>query len=258
MGGKRSHRLQQTRRFPCPYCGKRFADVLRHLNHRESKCTSWFTLPPLPTRSVSPLPLESMDVMDSTLPPPPAICSEANHTNPQPFRMEFPTAGRIYGQTKSFVDRFHDDKYTSYRVQNPYYPFADQEEWELGSFLLGSGMSMRKVDEFLRLKLVCCFWKSLYFVHSFLLRLRMPGLHLILPTDSEVELRCCQVCQTGSLGRSPSLDMLRRSQCSFSTAMPSTVSSTYSGILLSQTKSTFALSDSIVALNKRSAHTRNG
>jgi hypothetical protein len=60
-------------------------------------------------------------------------------------------------QDHSF-DRFNDDKYAPYRTQNPYYPFADQEEWELGSFLLGSGMSMQKVDEFLRLKLVLYFF----------------------------------------------------------------------------------------------------
>jgi hypothetical protein len=60
----------------------------------------------------------------------------------------------IYGRAKSFMDRFNDDKHALRRVQNPYYPFADQEEWELGSFLLRSGMSMQKMDEFLRLKLV--------------------------------------------------------------------------------------------------------
>jgi len=160
MGGKRFHRLR-ARQFPCPYCGKRFADVLRHLNHRESKCTTWFTLPPPPTRSTFPPPPEFMDDMDDRLPFTPTADSElpgcTTPNRPQPFRTEFPTAGKIYGCTKSFIDRFHDDKYTSYRTQNPYYPFADREEWELGSFLLGSGMSMRKVDEFLRLKLVFFF-----------------------------------------------------------------------------------------------------
>ena len=106
--------------------------------------------------------------MDDRLPSPPATdsepsgCTNLNHPHPQPFRTEFPTAGKIYGCTKSFIDRFHDDKYASYRAQNPYYPFADQEEWELGSFLLSSGMSMQKVDEFLRLKLVFYFQVPFY------------------------------------------------------------------------------------------------
>jgi len=176
MGGKRFRGLQQqARRFPCPYCRKRFANVLRHLNHHESKCTAWFTLPPPPAHSMSPPP-EFMDDTDDRLPSPPTTDFELpgyitlNQPHPQPFRTEFPTAGKSYGRTKSFIDRFHDDKYASYRVQNPYYPFADQEEWELGSFLLGSGMSMQKVDEFLTLKLV---------FHS-----RRP---LFLPTDSRLD-----------------------------------------------------------------------
>lgn len=154
---------QQAHQLPCPYCGKRFSDVLRHLNHRESKCSSWFGLPPT-TRSTSPHPSRFTDEMPP-LPPPDdpndfdlaglviPTCSP-----PHPFRTDFPTAAKVYGRTRSFLDRFNSDKYASYRTQNAYYPFADQEEWELGSFLLGSGMSMNKVDEFLKLKLVCKFY----------------------------------------------------------------------------------------------------
>ena len=76
------------------------------------------------------------------------------HGPPQRFQTIFPGASMVYGRAKSFLDRFNDDKHASHRVQNLYYPFADQEEWELGSFLLRSGMSMQKMDEFLRLKLV--------------------------------------------------------------------------------------------------------
>ena len=68
--------------------------------------------------------------------------------------MNYPNASHVHGRAKSFMDRFNDDKHASYRVQNPYYPFANQEEWELAPFLLHSGMSMQKQDEFLRLKLV--------------------------------------------------------------------------------------------------------
>jgi hypothetical protein len=81
---------------------------------------------------------------------------------PQRPHVKFPTAGKIYGHTTTFIDRLNDDKYASHCVQNPYYPFADQEEWELGSFLLCSGMSMQKVDEFLRLKLVLQFFHIIY------------------------------------------------------------------------------------------------
>jgi len=100
------------------------------------------------------------------IPPSPSIAdfeptgnSIPNHLHP--FRTEFPTAGKIYGRTRSFIDRFNDNKYASYRAQNPYYPFADEEEWGLGSFLLRSGMSMQKVDEFLKLKMVLRFFSIL-------------------------------------------------------------------------------------------------
>lgn len=95
--------------------------------------------------------------MDDTAMSPSLVDSEPGSNTapvPQPLCIKFPTASKIYGRAKSFTDHLNDDKYASYRVQNPYYPFADQEEWELGSFILRSGMSMQKVDEFLRLKLV--------------------------------------------------------------------------------------------------------
>jgi len=164
MRGKRTGRLQQQpRKFPCPHCGKRFRDVLRHLNHRESKCGSWFTLPPPPANFASPPP-EAMDDMDNMPPSPPSTNPEPpqpttpDYSHLQPFCTEFPAAGKIHGLAESFVDRLQNDKYASFRVQNPYYPFADKDEWELGSFLLSSGMSMQKVDEFLKLKLVLIYF----------------------------------------------------------------------------------------------------
>ena len=85
------------------------------------------------------------------LDPPPLVSSQVD---PQQWSTVFPAASKTYGRGKTFVDCFNDNKFVLYRVQNPYYPFADQEEWELGSFFLHSGFSMQKVDEFLRLKLV--------------------------------------------------------------------------------------------------------
>ena len=113
-------------------------------------------LPP-PLCSVSPLPPDPIDDLepiidmdDAPLSPPPV----GSEVDPQLHCMGFPAASKTYGRGKSFVDCLNNDKFTPYQVQNPHYPFADQEEWELGLFLLCSGMSMQKVDEFLRLKLV--------------------------------------------------------------------------------------------------------
>ena len=104
--------------------------------------------------------------MDDQPPSPPAGDTEPTpdpiHGHPHQFQTKFPNASKVYGPAKSFIDRFNDDKHASHRVQNPYYPFADQEGWELGSFLLDSGMSMQKMDEFLRLKLVRIFMSPLH------------------------------------------------------------------------------------------------
>ena len=146
---------QETHLSPCPRCGKCFADILRHLNHRDSKCGDWFFLLPDSGLPFSPHP--GFDAMDDRPPSPlasdPELTPDSIHGHPR-FQTIFPGASAVYGRGKSFMDRFNDDKHASYRVQNPYYPFADQEEWELGSFLLRSGMSMQKTDEFLRLRLV--------------------------------------------------------------------------------------------------------
>ena len=59
-----------------------------------------------------------------------------------------------YGQAPTFLDRFNEDQYAPFRAENAYYPFLSEAEWELASFLLSSNLSMRKVDELLKLKLV--------------------------------------------------------------------------------------------------------
>ena len=206
MRGKTVHGHQRTRLFACPYCGKQFEDVLRHLNHRESNCSSWFTaLPPGPARSVSPLPPEPMDTANDISPPPSLVNPEPTGNvalGPQLLRVDFPHAGKIYGRTKSFIDRLNDNQYASHRVQNPYYPFADQEEWELGSFLLCSGMSMQKVDEFLRLKLVLEFLYIFYPVYRHPPRSRVLALRSILRRTYGAVSRSCQVYRSGSSSRS--------------------------------------------------------
>ena len=169
-GGKKRKRDldQQAGQVPCPFCGSHFKDVLRHLNHRNSKCTSWFALPSDLTRSPSPQQPELVEPIGDTPPPPagdPEPTPNSTSTSPQSLRKDFPGASKIYGREKSFIERFNEDKYASRRVQNPYYPFADREEWELGSFLLRSGLSMAKVDEFLKLRVVCDIRVSIYIVY---------------------------------------------------------------------------------------------
>ena len=63
------------------------------------------------------------------------------------------------------MDRFHNDQCSEFWSSNVYYPFAGKDKWELTSFLLSSGLSMSKINEFLHLEMVTPFKK--YFVHSY-------------------------------------------------------------------------------------------
>ena len=58
------------------------------------------------------------------------------------------------------MDRFNNDQHSGSRTKNIYYPFAEKDEWELGSFLHSSGLLMRKIDDFLKLKMVVSFFFS--------------------------------------------------------------------------------------------------
>lgn len=150
---------QQGQRPHCPLCGNRFLDVLHHLNHQRSKCGGWYNT----TTSGHSLPLQhhghatAKDTVDSPTPdhfpnvqqaPPPPP------NQPHLHRVEFSGAAKIYSQAATFMDWFHDDQYSRFRASNIYYPFSGKDEWELASFILSSGLSMDKINEFLRLKMV--------------------------------------------------------------------------------------------------------
>lgn len=71
------------------------------------------------------------------------------------FREEFTGAAKIWGMGSTFTDRFDADVHSAERKENAFYPFASRHDWELACFLLSSGMSMARIDEFLSLELVC-------------------------------------------------------------------------------------------------------
>ena len=52
------------------------------------------------------------------------------------------------------MDQFDTDTFNAQRKVNLYYPFASRQDWELGSWLLRSGLSLVAIDKFLSLELV--------------------------------------------------------------------------------------------------------
>ena len=148
----RIKRAQPRQRSRCPICFHFFSDVLRHLNHRQSQCSTWFEA----TRSSDYAPFHHSQESGDT-PPSPQFLHDDRSPSPSPpasSRVNFPGAGMTYGQGQTFLDRFNEDQYAACRVENMYYPFSNEDEWEFASFLLSSNLSMQKIDEFLKLKLV--------------------------------------------------------------------------------------------------------
>jgi hypothetical protein len=66
----------------------------------------------------------------------------------------FPGAARVYYTGSTFMDNFKADQFNEHRINNPYYPFASREEWGLALWLLRVGLSMKAIDDFLKLPMV--------------------------------------------------------------------------------------------------------
>ena len=81
----------------------------------------------------------------------------------------FSGASEIFGQGETYMDLFDADEYAESRTNIPYYPFASQPEWEMASYLLKSGLSMAKTDEFLKLQLVSLIVSLKYITYLWIL-----------------------------------------------------------------------------------------
>lgn len=180
---------------PCPLCAKVFktkSAVQNHMNQKNSHCRYYyenvmhFSHRPLVSPFTQPADsdrlasmsnherdsaAEEMDVemadvgaAFASIPEDQENSDVKEATNPNqqdtqsPFFIEYyPRAAKIQGQAKTFMDIFDEDEHASKRANNLYYPFASAKEWEVASFLLKSGLSMAKIDEFLKLELVSHF-----------------------------------------------------------------------------------------------------
>ncbi|KAG6908908.1 hypothetical protein DXG01_002789 [Tephrocybe rancida] len=84
-------------------------------------------------------------------------CSPGTQAPTPPYYKEMhpsqdPSLSQIHGTGRTMMDDFKADKYSNRRVKMPFYPFVTQSEWKLASFLLRCGLSMAKIDEFLKLE----------------------------------------------------------------------------------------------------------
>ncbi|KAG9315561.1 hypothetical protein JVU11DRAFT_3189 [Chiua virens] len=65
-----------------------------------------------------------------------------------------PGTASVFPGEKIFIQAFFADKYGPFHCNNLFYPFASQENWQVGSWLLHSGLSMAEIDNFLKLDLI--------------------------------------------------------------------------------------------------------
>lgn len=73
----------------------------------------------------------------------------------EPIKEFHPTAADTYGVGKTVLDEIHEsDQFAKQRGENVYFPFASKEDWEMGAWLIQSGLSMAEIDKFLKLSIV--------------------------------------------------------------------------------------------------------
>jgi len=164
----------------CPDCGKHFANltnVLRHMNQPSNTCSfvmNGVSYQPHASRSVQELhqshawvpdlfnePLNGREEMwecnweDSTMSEDTNTDSAIPDAASDIQNVEYyPGVSTTYGQGTTFMAQFFTDKYADLRHDNPFYLFASQEDWQPGSWLLWSGLSMVAINSFLSLNLV--------------------------------------------------------------------------------------------------------
>lgn len=176
-------RLQRAQKLSfCPDCGKRFANetnVLQHMNQPSNPCgslinNSWTDFLNIPTQEAIQSPHWPQTVHPAS---PTNIPDELHYQGPDVFDLRsdrsypqssnppmpsdsfsnvelYPGASQAFPGGKTFMDDFFSDKHRSLHKDNLFYPFASQEDWQLGSWLLQSGVSMAGIDNFLKLDLV--------------------------------------------------------------------------------------------------------
>lgn len=211
----------------CPRCGRQFgkdADVVNHMNQPWSKCANWMTDLERISETIQSVQLDQEgndasgyvtdpsadydDISTEDIPLdnitidniPPDNNSKASESC---YVDIFPGAGDTYGSGKTFMDNFHSDHYAADRLNNIYYPFRNRSEWELASWLLRSGLSMRAIDDFLALELVSFQINRKHNIRltDNIYRFTAPDCLLAVPRSYEIGQRCSPKALNGNANR---------------------------------------------------------
>lgn len=83
-----------------------------------------------------------------------ANLNEAWYCEEPPYVETYIGAGAQYDKGTTFMDGFNNDAFSDKHKTNTFYPFASRMDWEMGSWLFNSGLSLTAIDKFLSLELV--------------------------------------------------------------------------------------------------------
>jgi hypothetical protein len=112
--------------------------------------------------NADPFPELLNEIKPSPLPSPASTntsrTSSASSSSSSNVRTDFyPLAGKDYGSGLDFfktLESRDSDRVKYARSLNPYWPFSNHEEWELGLWLIRSRLSQNQINQFLKLKYV--------------------------------------------------------------------------------------------------------
>lgn len=71
--------------------------------------------------------------------------------NKSPVIDKHPSAGESFGEGKTIIDEILSESLGTEREQNIFHPFRDSDDFEMGAWLIKSGISMAEIDKFLKL-----------------------------------------------------------------------------------------------------------
>ena len=160
----------------CPNCGKgSFAShdaVSRHMGQSRSGCSTWFNdLVHIQEYSTGRSYDDSNNSRTMSIDRPPGggdnffesevsgdeqmLDGHQDENFQAGYTEYFPGATQTYSGGSTFTNKFDMDEFSSQQTLNIYYPFASRGDWELGSWLLRSSLSMSAINSLLSLILVC-------------------------------------------------------------------------------------------------------